>query len=368
VSELEPIFTTKRRRRRAKGAVVTPAVYVRRSERRGMLACRMRTAIVGATGAVGQEFLDLLAERRFPIRTLRLFASPRSAGKTVRFAGETLTIEALPADGDLDADVVFSSAGGSISKEHAWAWARHGAVVIDNTSAWRLDPRVPLVVPEVNPEAIAAHQGVIANPNCSTIIALMALAPLHRAFGLLRATIATYQAVSGAGQAGIGELYDQTRAVLSGGVAKPEKFPHPIAFNLFSHDSAVGDDGYNVEERKLLLESRKILAHPTLRISATCVRVPVARAHAEAIHAEFAQPVSEAEARAVLSAAAGVRIVDDRAANTFPMPLVVSGRDDVDVGRIRADASLPGALALFVAGDQVRKGAALNAVQIAEAL
>jgi aspartate-semialdehyde dehydrogenase len=328
----------------------------------------MRTAIVGATGAVGQEFLDLLAERRFPITTLRLFASPRSAGKSVRFADTDVRIEPLPADGDLGSDVVFSSAGGSISKEHAWAWARHGAVVIDNTSAWRLDPRVPLVVPEINPEAIAAHEGVIANPNCSTIIALMALAPLHRAFGLVRATVATYQAVSGAGQAGIGELLEQTRAVLAGEEVRKAKFPHQIAFNLFNHDSAVGDDGYNVEERKLLLESRKILAHPDLRISATCVRVPVVRAHAEAIHAEFARAVTEVEARAVLARAAGVAIVDDREGNTFPMPLAVSGRDDVQVGRIRADASLPGGLALFVAGDQVRKGAALNAVQIAEAL
>lgn len=327
-----------------------------------------RIAIVGATGAVGAEFLSLLADRGHPREALRAFASPRSAGREVAYGEARLTVEALPEDGDLGADVVFSSAGGSLSRAHAWDWARHGAVVIDNTSAWRLDPRVPLVVPEVNPEAARAHQGVIANPNCSTILALLALAPLHRAFGLVRATVATYQAVSGAGAAGIDELRRQTRAVLDGGDARPEKFPHPIAFNLFSHDSAVGDDGYNLEERKLLLESRKILDLPDLLLSATCVRVPVVRAHAEAIHAEFARPVSEAEARAVLAAAPGVHLVDDRAANLFPMPLAASGRDEVLVGRIRGDASRPGAIALFLAGDQVRKGAALNAVQIADLL
>jgi aspartate-semialdehyde dehydrogenase len=328
----------------------------------------MRTAIVGATGAVGQELLEILDARAFPLSSLRLFASPRSAGRSVAFRGASVPVEPLPADGDLGADVVFSSAGGSLSKAHAWTWAEHGAVVIDNTSAWRLDPRVPLVVPEVNPGAIAEHQGLIANPNCSTILALLALAPLHRAFGLVRATVATYQAVSGAGQAAIAELLDQTRAALDGEPARSVKFPHPIAFNLFSHDSEVGVDGYNQEERKLLLESRKILGLPHLRISATCVRVPVVRAHAEAIHAEFERPVSESEARAALAAAPGIVLVDDRTANRFPMPLDASGRDDVLVGRVREDASLPGAIALFLAGDQIRKGAALNAVQIAERL
>jgi aspartate-semialdehyde dehydrogenase len=328
----------------------------------------MRTAIVGATGAVGQELLEILAGRGFPLTSLRLFASPRSAGREVTFRGRTIAVEPLPDDGNLGAELVFSSAGGALSKARAWSWARHGAVVVDNTSAWRLDPRVPLVVPEVNPGAIADHRGLIANPNCSTILALLALAPLHRAFGLVRATVATYQAVSGAGQAGIAELLDQTRAVLAGGSPRPAKFPHPIAFNLFSHDSEVGVDGYNVEERKLLLESRKILGLPHLRMSATCVRVPVVRAHAEAIHAEFERPVGEAEARAALAEAPGIVLVDDRAANRFPMPLDASGRDEVLVGRVREDASLPGAIALLLAGDQIRKGAALNAVQIAERL
>ncbi len=328
----------------------------------------MRVAIVGATGAVGTEFLGILDERRFPLTSLALYASPRSAGRTLPFRGEALPVLPLPEGGDLDADVVFSSAGGQVSKQHAWRWAEHGAVVIDNTSAWRMDERVPLVVPEANGEAALSHRGIIANPNCSTIIALMALAPLHRAFGLVRATVATYQAVSGAGAAGIEELREQTRAALAGGEPRPSKFQHRIAFNLFSHDSDVGEDGYNVEERKLLLEARKILAEPALRLSATCVRVPVFRAHSEAIHAEFRRPVSADEARETLAAAPGVRVVDDRVRNTFPMPLDASGGDEVLVGRIRADASLDGAVALFVAGDQIRKGAALNAVQIAEHL
>jgi aspartate-semialdehyde dehydrogenase len=328
----------------------------------------MRVAIVGATGAVGQELLALLHERSFPVSRLRAYASPRSAGRRVAFGASEVTVEALPDDGDLDADVVFSSAGGTLSKAHARAWAAHGAVVIDNTSAWRMDPSTPLVVPEVNADAARDHRGIVANPNCSTIIALMALAPLHRAFGLVRATVATYQAVSGAGAKGIDELTRLSRAALDGSDAAPEAFDHPIAFNLFSHDSDVGEDGYNVEERKLTQESRKILDVPDLRISATCVRVPVYRAHSEAIHAEFARPVGEDEARAVLAAAPGVRIVDDRAGNRFPTPLEASGRDDVLVGRIRADASHEGGLALFVAGDQIRKGAALNAVQIAESL
>lgn len=328
----------------------------------------MRVAIVGATGAVGGEFLGLLEERAFPMTTLTLYASERSAGKKIAFGGHELTVKALPEAGNLDADIVFSSAGGGISKAGAWDWAGHGAVVIDNTSAWRMDERVPLVVPEINGEDALQHKGLIANPNCSTIIALMALAPLHRAFGLVRATVATYQAVSGAGAAGIDELSAQTEAALSGKSISPKKFQHTIAFNLFSHDSDIGEDGYNVEERKLLQESRKILHAPELRVSATCVRVPVFRAHSEAIHAEFERPVKAEEARAVLQDAAGVQLADDRTGNTFPMPLSVSGQDDCFVGRIREDTSHPNGLAFFVAGDQIRKGAALNAVQIGEYL
>ncbi|HZX00275.1 MAG TPA: aspartate-semialdehyde dehydrogenase [Trueperaceae bacterium] len=328
----------------------------------------MRVAIVGATGAVGAELLEVLDGRSFPVDRLRAFASPRSAGRRLRFAGKDIAVEPLPADGDLGSDVVFSSAGASVSKEHAWRWASHGAVVVDNTSAWRLDDRVPLIVPEVNPEAVAAHQGVIANPNCSTIIALMALAPLHREFGLRQAVVATYQAVSGAGMAGISELEEQSAAVLAGEPARSGKFRHQIAFNVFSHDSDVGEDGYNAEERKLLLESRKILGMPDLKVSATCVRVPVFRAHSEAIHASFERPVSVTRAREVLEAAPGVEVVDEPTGNTFPMPLAAAGQDATLVGRLRRDTALENALAMFVAGDQVRKGAALNAVQIAELL
>jgi len=327
----------------------------------------MNIAIVGSTGAVGQELRQLLHERSFPVTGVRFFSSPRSAGKQVDFGGTSVTVEALPEDGNLGAELVFSSAGGSVAKAHARAWAEHGALVVDNTSAWRMDPNTPLVVPEVNADAIDTHTGIIANPNCSTILALMALAPLHRAFGLTRATVATYQAVSGAGAKGLDELTRMTRAALDGTPAEPEVFEHSVAFNLFSHDSDVGEDGYNVEERKLLLESRKILGVPDLAVSATCVRVPTYRAHAEAIHAAFERPVSDDEARAVLASAPGVTLVDDRAGNRFPMPLDASGQDNVLVGRIREDASLPGGIALFLAGDQIRKGAALNAVQIAEA-
>lgn len=326
----------------------------------------MRVAIVGATGAVGQEFLALLEQRNFPLTTLHLYASPRSAGKIMTFRRQKLSVSSLPEDDNLQADIAFVSLGSGLSKAHAKAWAEHGALVIDNSSAWRMDATTPLVIPEVNPEDIQQHQGIIANPNCSTIIALMVLAPLHRAFGMTRATIATYQAVSGAGAAGIEELRQQSVHYLADKPLEPKLFQHPIAFNLFSHDSEIGEDGYNVEERKLLLETRKMLHDDSLRISATCIRVPVFRAHSEAIHLEFSQQVSVEEARAVLAQAQGVRVVDNREGNHFPMPLEASGNDDVLVGRIRQDSSLENGLALFVAGDQIAKGAALNAVQIAE--
>ena len=328
----------------------------------------MRVAIVGATGAVGQELMKLLYERSFPLTSLELYASARSEGKEIVFDNHTLKTKTLPEDGNLNADVVFSSAGTRISRDHAWDWCDNGAVVIDNTSAWRMDDRCPLVIPEINGETALGHSGIIANPNCSTIIALMALAPLHKEFGLKRATIATYQAVSGAGTAGIEELRNQSYAFLRGEEYPPKTFQHPIAFNLFSHDSELGKDGYNAEERKLSLESRKILGVPELMISATCIRVPVFRAHSEAIHAEFSVPVTANEVTKVLTSAPGVTLIDDPTNNTFPMPLVASDKNDVIVGRIRPDASKPGGIALLVTGDQIRKGAALNAEQIAEVL
>lgn len=325
----------------------------------------MRVAIVGASGAVGQDILELLEERNFPVTSLTLFSSERSAGKTVQFRGETHTYTALTS-GPIDADIVFSAASSDVAREHAWEWAKAGALVIDNSSAWRMDSRVPLVVPEINADAATTHQGIIANPNCSTIIALMALAPLHREFTLTRATVATYQAVSGAGAAGIAELEQQTKQYLAGEELTSEVFASPIAFNLFSHDSTIGDDGYNEEETKLTEESRKILSAPDVNISATCIRVPVFRAHSEAIHAEFAVPIDAEQATAVLTAAPGVVVLDDREKNSFPMPQIAAFQDDCYVGRIRNDSSNPGGIALFVSGDQVRKGAALNTVQIAE--
>lgn len=325
----------------------------------------MRVAIVGASGAVGQDILALLAERNFPVTALTLFSSPRSAGKTVTFRGEQHAFVALQ-NGPIDADIVFSAASSSVAREHAFTWAKHGALVVDNSSAWRMDERVPLVVPEINAAVAHDHQGVIANPNCSTIIALMALAPLHRAFTLTRATIATYQAVSGAGAAGMSELTRQTKQHLAGEELTQEVFQNPIAFNLFSHDSLIGADGYNEEETKLTQESRKILAAPELQISATCIRVPVYRAHSEAIHAEFATPVTAEMATEVLLQAPGVQIIDDRGANQFPTPQLAAMQDDCFVGRLRNDQSRPGGIAFFISGDQVRKGAALNTVQIAE--
>jgi aspartate-semialdehyde dehydrogenase len=328
-------------------------------------------AVVGATGAVGVEILKCLDRRGFPVGGLRLLASPRSAGKTVDFRGRTLTVEALTRESFRGVDVALFSAGGSISREFAPAAVEAGAVVVDNSSAFRMDPDVPLVVPEINPQAIGAHRGIVANPNCSTIIALMALWPVHRRYRVRRLIAATYQAASGAGQAAMDELVAGTRAFLDGVPFEPRVIPYPYAFNVFSHNSKVDPEtGYNEEETKLLKESRKILGEPDLRVSATCVRVPVLRAHAEALTVECERPVTPEAVRELLSSAPGVRIVDDRAANRFPMPIDASGEDDVLVGRIRADTSDPSghSFAMFVCGDQLLKGAALNAVQIAERL
>jgi aspartate-semialdehyde dehydrogenase len=328
-------------------------------------------AIVGATGAVGVELLKCLEGRGFPVGGLRLLASSRSAGKTMTFKGETVTVETLTPDAFAGVDIALFSAGGAISREFASHAVRAGAVVVDNSSAFRMDADVPLVVPEINPEAIKGHKGIIANPNCSTIIALVPLWPIHRRYKVKRLIAATYQAASGAGQAAMDELVAGTRAVLDGTPFEPKVIPYPYAFNVFSHNSRVDPEtGYNEEETKLLKESRKIMGEPELRVSATCVRVPVLRAHSEALTVECERPVTPAAVRELLSSAPGVRVVDDRAANRFPMPLDASGRDEILVGRIRADTSDPTghSFAMFVAGDQLLKGAALNAVQIAEHL
>jgi aspartate-semialdehyde dehydrogenase len=326
-------------------------------------------AVAGATGAVGAEFLRLLEDRPFPLASLKLLASARSAGKKIRFKGEDITVEELTDDSFKGVDIAFFSAGGSRSKQFAPAATEAGAVVIDNSSAFRMDPAVPLVVPEVNGEASLTHRGIIANPNCSTIILLMALTPLHRLSPVRRVVVSTYQAASGAGAAAMEELEEQTRAIVAGKPVVKECFPHQIAFNLFSHNTAIDDTGYNEEERKMVKETRKILGIPDLAVTATCIRVPILRAHSESVNIEFAgkRPTVE-EARAAIAAFPGVRVVDDRETNTFPMPLDASGMDDCLVGRIREDLSHPNSLDLFVCGDQILKGAALNGFQIAEYL
>lgn len=327
-------------------------------------------AIVGVTGAVGQELLRILEERNFPVASLRPLASARSAGKSTTFCGRELVIELLTAESLKGIDIAFFSAGGAISREFAPVAVEAGAVVIDNTSAFRMKPGIPLVVPEVNPQAIRKHPGLIANPNCSTIIMTVPVWPLHQKFKVKRIVVSTYQAVSGAGAAGLTELEEQQRARVAGEPIAAKLFPHPIVDNLFCHNSAIDETGYNEEERKMAAEARKIFDAPELAITATCVRVPVPRAHCESINIEFVQPVTPQGVREVLSSAPGVRLVDDIARNTFPMPILASGQDDVLVGRIRQDPSVPDGrgIALFVTGDQLRKGAATNAVQIAERL
>jgi aspartate-semialdehyde dehydrogenase len=328
----------------------------------------LHVAVLGASGAVGQELLLLLAERRFPVARLTLLASPRSAGQQVQWNGQTLTIEPVSAEAFNGVDVVLASAGGSVSKQWAPVAAAAGAVVIDNSSAFRMDAQVPLVVPEVNPHAAFHHNGVIANPNCTTILMTLALAPLAARRSLRRVVVSTYQSASGAGARAMDELAQLSRTVLDGGTPQSSVLPHSLAFNLFLHNSPLQDNGYCEEELKMLNETRKIMGLPDLRVSATCVRVPVLRAHSEAINIEFHEPFPVEEARALLSKAPGVELIEDFNANRFPMPTDVTGRDAVAVGRIRQDLSEPNALELWLCGDQIRKGAALNAIQIAELL
>jgi aspartate-semialdehyde dehydrogenase len=330
----------------------------------------VNVAIVGATGAVGQEFLTVLAERKFPIRSLRLLASSRSAGRKIEFMGKSHVVEELTKDSFRDVQIAFFSAGGSISKEFAPAAVAAGAIVIDNTSAFRMKDGVPLVVPEINPEQIHKHNGLIANPNCSTIIMNVPVWPLHKVNRVRRIVVSTYQAVSGAGAWGLWELEEQIRAYANGQPIQKKKFPHQIVNNLFSHNSAIAPNGYNEEENKMVNETRKIFGDPKIMVTATCVRVPIPRAHSESINLEFERPITPQEVREILSRAPGVTIVDDPATNHFPMPLEASGQDNVLVGRIRQDISREDGrgIDLFVCGDQVRKGAATNAVQIGERL
>jgi aspartate-semialdehyde dehydrogenase len=345
----------------------------------GLFYCLMETtvktdpvlAIAGVSGAVGAEFITTLEKRRFPLGKLKPLASARSAGKTLDFRGQSIVIEELTENSFEGVDIALFSAGGDISRKFAPIAVNAGAVVIDNSSAFRMDPNVPLVIPEINARRIAEHKGIIANPNCSTITALVPLWPIHSKNRIKRVILSTYQAASGAGAAAMEELLQSTRAYLAGQPYQPKVLPHSYAFNLFNHNSAVdAATGYNDEETKVINETKKIFEDDGIAIGVTCVRVPVLRAHSEAITFECEQPISEDEVRAILSEAPGVRIVDDRAKNYFPMPSDASGQDAVLVGRIRRDLSDPSghSIAMFVAADQLLKGAALNAVQIAERL
>jgi aspartate-semialdehyde dehydrogenase len=335
------------------------------------MSTKYRVAIAGATGAVGVEFMKLIEERDFPTSSVRLLASARSAGKKMKFAGRDVEVEELTENSFRDTDIAFFSAGGSISRKFAPIAAKAGSVVIDNSSAFRMDPEVPLVIPEINPDAIAEHKGIIANPNCSTIIGIVPLWPIHVKNPIRRLIVSTYQAASGAGAAAMQELSDATRAYLEDRPFQNTVLPHPYAFNLFCHNSKIDPEtGYNEEETKLLKETRKIFGDSGIRVSATCVRVPVLRAHSESLNFECERPISPADVRRLLNGAPGVKLVDDFEKNYFPMPKDASGQGDVLVGHIRQDTSDASgkSIAMFVAGDQLLKGAALNGIQIAEVM
>jgi aspartate-semialdehyde dehydrogenase len=328
-------------------------------------------AIAGVTGAVGAEFIATMDRRKFPVRKLKALASARSAGKTLDFRGTKVVIEELNEHSFDGVDIALFSAGGAISRKFAPIAVGAGAVVIDNSSAFRMDPNVPLVIPEINARRIRDHKGIIAVPNCAAITALVPLWPIHRVKRIKRMILSTYQAASGAGAAAMAELVDSTRAHLDGEAFQPKVMPHPFAFNLFSHNTAIDPEtGYNEEETKVIRETHKIFEDERIAVGVTCVRVPVLRAHCVAITFECERPISESQVREMLSGAPGVRIVDDRTKNHFPMPVDASGQDDVLVGRIRRDLSDASghSISMFVAADQLLKGAALNAIQIAELL
>jgi len=328
-------------------------------------------AIAGVTGAVGAEFIATMDKRAFRVGKLKALASARSVGKTIDFRGDRIAIEELNEASFEGVDIALFSAGGSIARKFAPIAVRAGAVVIDNSSVFRMDPNVPLVIPEINANRIAEHKGIIANPNCSAITALVPLWPIHKVNRIKRVILSTYQAASGAGAAAMRELVDSTHACLDGQTYQPKVLPHSYAFNLFNHDSTVdAATGYNGEETKVMQETRKIFEDDGIAVGVTCVRVPVLRAHSQAITFECENPITEHEVRAILSNAPGVKIVDDRAKNYFPMPIDASGQDDVLVGRIRRDLSDPSghSISIFAAADQLLKGAALNAIQIAELL
>jgi len=325
-------------------------------------------AIVGATGAVGIEMIRTLERRNFPVGTLTLLASARSVGKKLAFRGREIAVTELTQDSFAGIDIALFSAGGSISRDFAPAAVRAGAVVVDNSSFFRMDPSVPLVVPEINPEDVKAHTGIIANPNCTTAITLMALYPLHQAFGVKRIFASSYQAVSGTGAKALEELEKQVGQIVRGEPVTREVYPHQIAFNVLPHVDSFLPTGYTKEEMKMENEGRKIMHLPAFKASVTCVRVPVYRSHSIAVSAEFERPVSLEAAREALAKAPGLDIVDDPANKAYPQPLHTSERDNCAVGRLRLDCALENGLAFWVSGDQLLKGAALNAVQIAEEL
>ena len=326
-------------------------------------------AVVGASGAVGEVMIRLLEERKFPVGSIKFLASERSAGKQLTFRAQTYTIEPITAQAFEGVDIVLSSTPASISREWSPIAAKAGAVVVDNSSVWRMDPDVPLVVPEVNPHAIARHNGIIANPNCSTIQMVVALKPLHDAFTIRRVIVSTYQSVSGAGQTGMSELWSQTEARVGGlDVPEPSKFAHPIAFNCIPQIDDFLPSGYTKEEMKMVHETRKIMEDDSIDVCPTCVRVPVLYSHSESILVETDRPITPEAARAVWSKAPGLTVVDDPASKLYPLPDSSKDRDDVFVGRIRQDLARPNALLFWCVSDILRKGAALNAVQIAEEL
>ena len=325
-------------------------------------------AVVGATGAVGTELLRVLERRRFPVASLRPIGSARSAGKTIRFHDDLITVEELTERSFDKIDMVFFSAGGENSRKWVPIARQAGAIVIDNSSVFRMEPDVPLVIPEINGEDVRKHHGLIANPNCTTAVALMAIYPLHRAFGVRRVFAASYQAVSGSGGRAIEELRHQVELAAQDRQLTPQVYPHPIAFNVLPHVDVFLESGYTKEEMKMQNEGRKIMHLPEFRASVTCVRVPVYRAHSVAVSAEFERKVSVEQAREVLAKAPGLELVDEPQSNRYPMPLNVAGKDNCEVGRVRIDCAFENGLSFWVCGDQLLKGAALNAVQIAELL
>jgi aspartate-semialdehyde dehydrogenase len=330
------------------------------------MATGVTVAIVGATGAAGQATLRILEERKFPVRELRCFASERSVGKTVTFAGEAVPLRRVEAAAFQGVDIAICAAGSAQSREYAPMIARAGAIVVDKSNAWRMDPAVPLVVPEINAHAARRHQGILASPNCTTIVTVMPLKPLHDAGRLRRVVATSYQAVSGAGVKGIEELREQTLAWARGEAVTPKHFAHPIAFNLIPAIDTFADDGYTGEELKLVNETRKILELPDLLIAPTTVRVPVFTCHSVAVNVETEEKITAVRARELFARFPGLRVCDEPAEQLYPMPVTVEGQDDCFVGRVRDDLSHPRALNFWVVGDQLRKGAATNAVQIAE--